>query len=114
MRISPLIQDEFDAVEVAPKRYIAASVWRFLPKNHAMKIEKIYKTIIGSANNIIFGISPVGDTNAATIKMMIKAIFQLLIRNFGETKPMRARTYVTAGIWKIIPIANIISVIRSK
>ena len=35
------------------------------PKNHAIPIERIYRTIIGAAKSIMFGISAVGETTAA-------------------------------------------------
>ncbi len=50
-------------------------------KNHAIKIEITYKPIIGVAKSIILGISPVGETTAATIKITTIAIFQLLTKN---------------------------------
>src|SRR5436190_3177152 len=92
----------------------SASVFRFLPKNHAMKIDTTYKAIIGVANNIMFGMSPVGLTTAATIRIMISETFQLLIKNCAETMPIRERTYVMAGIWKINPIASMMMMMKSR
>ena len=84
--------------QVASRYYATASGCRFFPKNHAIKTETMYRTIIGAAKSIMFGISPVGDTTAATIKMTTIAIFQLLTSILAEIRPIRARTYVIAGI----------------
>jgi hypothetical protein len=57
-----------------------------------MKIEMIYKNIIGAAKSIIFGISAVGETTAATIKITTIAIFQLWMRSVAETRPILDKT----------------------
>jgi hypothetical protein len=69
-----------------------------LPKNHATKIETRYKTIIGAAKSIMFGISPVGEITAATIKIMTSANFHELIKKPALTIPILDKTYVKAGI----------------
>ncbi len=58
----------------------------------------MYNTIIGAANNIIFGMSAVGDTTAATIKITTSEILQLFINNAADIKPILAKTYAIAGI----------------
>ena len=70
--------------QVALRHQATASGCRFFPKNHAMKTETMYRTIIGAANSIMFGISPVGETTAATIRMTTIAIFQLLTSILAE------------------------------
>ena len=81
-----------------PAASCSASVVRFFANSQAINIETIYNAIIGAAKSNIFGISLVGDTTAATIKMTISEIFQVRIINLAVTSPIRASTYVIAGI----------------
>jgi hypothetical protein len=78
--------------EFAQAAAASASDCRFLPKNHAIPIETTYRTIIGAAKSIMLGISPVGDTRAATIRIITIASFQLRKRNPAEITPIRANT----------------------
>ena len=71
---------------------ISESVCLFFAKNQAIKIETMYRTIIGAANNIIFGMSAVGDATAATIIITIRAIFQLFINSAAEINPILDKT----------------------
>ena len=77
-------------------------------------METMYRPIIGAAKSIIFGISLVGDTTAATINITINDTFQLRTKNPAVTRPIRAKTYVIAGIWKMMPIASMIKVMKSR
>ncbi len=100
--------------QVASSPWAGKSGCLFFPKNHAMNTETRYKTIIGAAKSIMFGMSPVGDTTAATIKITTMAIFHERTSRPAEMRPIRDKTYVIAGIWKITPIASIIKVMKSK
>ena len=83
-------------------------------KSQATKIETRYKTNIGAANNNMLGISLVGDRTAALIMMTIKAVFQIRTMKPAVTRPIRANTYVTAGIWNTTPIPSRTIMMKSK
>ena len=79
-----------------------------------MKIEMTYRTNIGAANRSMLGMSFVGDNTAAAIRMTTSAVFQILIMKPAVTRPIRARTYVTAGIWKTTPMPSMTRMMKSK
>src|SRR5712664_3479953 len=69
-----------------------------LPKIQATRIEITYNPSMGAAKSIMFGISLVGETIAATIRITITEVFQTRTRKPADTNPIRARMYVIAGI----------------
>ena len=54
------------------------------------------------------------DRMAAAIKITIVEIRQILTMYRAVTTPIRARTYVMAGIWNTTPIASMTRIIKSK
>src|ERR1700682_3527356 len=85
-----------------------------LPKIQATTIETTYRASMGAAKSIMFGISLVGEITAAIISITTTDIFQTRTRKPAVTIPMRARTYVIAGIWKITPMPNMMIIMKSK
>jgi hypothetical protein len=65
---------------------------------------------MGSAKSVWTVISPVGVMTAARMKITSTAYFKFLNRKRAEIRPIFARKYTTAGIWKMSPRPNSILV----
>ena len=62
--------------------------------------------IIGTAMAVCVTGSADGVSIAAMMKIIRIAYFVFLIRNFGVTRPRRAKKNIRVGSWKTIPMAR--------
>jgi len=82
--------------------------------NFEMTIDSSYKSIKGTATSVKVSGSVVGVMTAAKIHIRTIAYFLLLIKNDGETIPMRVSIMIIMGISNVMPIATANKIAKLK
>lgn len=82
--------------------------------NLEITIDSSYKSIRGRATSVNVNGSVVGVITAAKIHIRTIAYFLLLIKNDGDTMPIRVSIMIIIGISNVMPIAKANKIAKLK